>query len=108
MLSWIGWNGMNLGFADCRKEYISHNKLAFPNLTFIESKHNPPHRSMKNIENRLFQPMSSSAIGPVWYVAGKGCEVVVSGKLVSAPEYMFWNRSQAQDNCKFMFSRTPS
>jgi len=77
---------------------LSLNKLAFPNFRFIENKHNPQHKSMKDVGGPHLSPMDSS-IGPFRHVPGKGYELFFNGKLVSGPETVFYTLPQAQNNC---------
>jgi len=78
---------------------LSLNKLAFPNFRFIENKHNPQHKSMKDVESHHLGPMDPS-IGPFRQVVGKGYELFHNGKRVNGPETVFWTRSEAQKNCQ--------
>jgi len=78
---------------------LSLNKLAFPNFRFIESKHNPEHKSLKDVD-RCFLGCMEDDMGTVPYIAGKGYELLSNGKLASKPEARFYTRWQAQKNCQ--------
>ncbi|MGD0399200.1 MAG: hypothetical protein ABSC04_09850 [Syntrophobacteraceae bacterium] len=86
---------------------LSMNKLAFPNFHYIESKHNPQHKPMKEALIHT-EPPCDSSLGPVKYKPNIGYEVFTNGKLVSAPEYMFRTRQQAEDNCKVYVKQNPN
>ncbi|MGC9964770.1 MAG: hypothetical protein ABSE08_05140 [Syntrophobacteraceae bacterium] len=74
---------------------LSQNKLAFPNFSFVESKHNPQHKSLKNV----YMGIMHGYIGPFRRVPGKGYELFFNGKQVNGPETVFYALPQARENC---------
>ncbi len=79
---------------------LSLNKLAFPNFTYNEARHNPQRKSLANVERCFLGPMGTY-IGAFRQIPGKGYELFHNGRLVSGPEASFYTWSQAQQNCKY-------
>ena len=77
---------------------LSLNKLIFPDFSLNASIHNPQGKNMDKIEQCYLKPMGPH-IGAFRHVAGKGFELFYNGRLVSAPESVFYTMKIAEQNC---------